>query len=108
MKPLSAMFLGAGMLVALSSHADSSQVMLGAGLGGALGALVGQQIGGGHDGAIVGGALGAGVGAAAGAALTTGGNDGRRVVVREPIGYGPHDNGLHRGHHKHKHKHHHD
>ncbi|MEO1751940.1 glycine zipper 2TM domain-containing protein [Thiofaba sp. EF100] len=63
MKMLSAMLLGAGMLVALPSHADSGQLMLGAGLGGALGAVVGHQIGG-HDGAIVGGALGAATGAA--------------------------------------------
>ncbi|MFZ5465933.1 MAG: YMGG-like glycine zipper-containing protein [Pseudomonadota bacterium] len=63
MKMLSAMILGAGMLVALPSHADSGELMLGAGLGGALGAVVGQQIGG-HDGAIVGGALGAATGAA--------------------------------------------
>ncbi len=62
-KMFSAMILGAGMLVALPSHADSGQVLLGAGVGGALGALVGENIGG-HDGAILGGAIGAATGAA--------------------------------------------
>lgn len=62
-KMFSAMILGAGMLVALPSHADSGELMLGAGVGGALGALVGDNIGG-RDGAIIGGALGAATGAA--------------------------------------------
>ncbi|MFZ5465936.1 MAG: YMGG-like glycine zipper-containing protein [Pseudomonadota bacterium] len=95
---VSALALGVGLSSAVL--AGSGETMLGAGVGGALGAVVGEQVGG-QTGAIV----GAGVGAAAGAALTTDGNDGRRVVVREPAYYGPHDNGLHCGHHKHKHHH---
>jgi outer membrane lipoprotein SlyB len=95
---VSALALGAGLSSVV--WAGTGETMLGAGVGGALGAVVGEQVGG-QTGAIV----GAGVGAAAGAALTTDGRDGRRVVVREPVYVGPHDNGLHRGHHKHKHHH---
>ncbi|MEW6691623.1 MAG: glycine zipper 2TM domain-containing protein [Pseudomonadota bacterium] len=118
MKMLSAMLLGAGMLVALPSHADSGQLMLGAGLGGALGAVVGQQIGG-HDGAIVGGALGAATGAAV--AYDSQGRPVRYVehYERYPAPYygrGPvtyvyvdDDRGYgyrHRHHHRHHHHHH--
>lgn len=114
-KILSTMLLGAGMLVALPSQADSGEVWLGAGLGGALGAVVGQQVGG-RDGAIVGGALGA----ATGAAIVYD-RDGRPVryverYERYPAPYygrGPvtyvyvdDDRGYGR-HHKHHHKHHH-
>lgn len=54
MKILSALIVGAGLLVSLPSHADNGEVLLGAGIGGAVGAVVGSQIGG-RDGAVVGG-----------------------------------------------------
>ncbi|TQV63329.1 MAG: hypothetical protein FNT29_07350 [Halothiobacillaceae bacterium] len=99
MKTLTAAMLGLSLALPVVTLAGTAETMLGAGVGGAVGSMVGQQVGG-QTGAIV----GAGVGAAAGAALTTDGNDGRRVV-REPVPVyiegGRHDNGLHRGHHKH-------
>jgi len=111
MKIFSAMILGAGMLAALPSHADSGELMLGAGLGGALGAVVGHQIGG-RDGAMVGGALGA----AAGAAIAYD-SHGRPVYVeryercptpyygRGPVTYVYVDDGRGHGHHHHHHRH---
>lgn len=111
MKILSALIVGAGLLVSLPSHADNGEVLLGAGIGGAVGAVVGSQIGG-RDGAVVGGALGAATGAAI--AYDDYGRPVRYVErypsygYRGPVNYVYVDDGRGYGPRHHRHHHHYD
>jgi hypothetical protein len=91
---------------ALAGGIDGNAVIGGA-IGGGAGAAVGSAVGG-RDGAIIGGAIGG----AAGAAIATSGSKEPKVVTKQIVVekevvdvQDPHDNGLHRGHHKNKHKH---